>query len=340
MAERLTKLLERIPVDTEQRVENEKRRKLNEIRAILRSECQLSLKFHSKSILVSPGYPIELKSIDFPNDIEIFHQLCLYRKHLEDVLNGGRGLIDLLTNHQDVLSRIYFSEDSEMRGSYDWLSAGNDKMLSVVSMVEEFLRYIAKFRVEDNEHPLTRILSIKEDVLGVYRYKTNFRDVDIFGSDTQEEPRSNWARIELYWAVIGLSALWKPCSVEDLTVVVLTHELAHAFTQLGADAEGRIWNANDFSRTESAVKEGLAQYYTHIALKKLDSDQYTNSSPFQAYEKLLPNQPDIYRTHLNWIEKFKQEDVRLAMLEFRRHREKSLEEFEYRLKRAQIEMSS
>jgi hypothetical protein len=55
---------------------------------------------------------------------------------------------------------------------------------------------------------------------------------------------------------------WMGCTVEDLTVVVLTHELAHAYTQLGADIEGRRWPAAAFAAAESGLKEGLAQYYT------------------------------------------------------------------------------
>ena len=38
--------------------------------------------------------------------------------------------------------------------------------------------------------------------------------------------------------VIGLVSEWLGCAVEDLAIVVLTHELAHAYTQLGADIEG------------------------------------------------------------------------------------------------------
>src|SRR4029077_10395808 len=46
---------------------------------------------------------------------------------------------------------------------------------------------------------------------------------------------------------------WLGCDVEDLTVVVLTHELAHAYTQLGADIEGRRWAAPLFAKAEIAL---------------------------------------------------------------------------------------
>jgi hypothetical protein len=39
--------------------------------------------------------------------------------------------------------------------------------------------------------------------------------------------------------------------------VVLAHELAHAYTQLGADIDGRRWAAPSFAKAETALKEGL-----------------------------------------------------------------------------------
>ena len=54
---------------------------------------------------------------------------------------------------------------------------------------------------------------------------------------------------------------WMGCKVEDLTMVVPVHELAHAYTQLGADIEGRRWAVNAFARADIELKEGLAQYY-------------------------------------------------------------------------------
>ena len=35
----------------------------------------------------------------------------------------------------------------------------------------------------------------------------------------------NWANIRLYWGIIGLASEWLGCNVEDLAIVVLTHEL-------------------------------------------------------------------------------------------------------------------
>jgi hypothetical protein len=106
-----------------------------------------------------------------------------------------------------------------------------------------------------NKHdPLKRVLLVSEDFLGVYEYDAK----DLF----EDQRAVNRATIRLYWGVIGLVSQWLGCAVEDLAVVVLTHELAHAYTQLGADIEGRRWAAPAFARSETALKEGLAQYYT------------------------------------------------------------------------------
>jgi hypothetical protein len=75
-----------------------------------------------------------------------------------------------------------------------------------------------------NKHdPLKRVLLVSEDFLGVYEYDAK----DLF----EDQRAVNRATIRLYWGVIGLVSQWLGCAVEDLAVVVLTHELAHAYTQ-------------------------------------------------------------------------------------------------------------
>ena len=86
---------------------------------------------------------------------------------------------------------------------------------------------------------------MSEDFLGVYEYDASGLFAD--------EQAVNRATIRLYWGVIGLVSEWLGCVVEDLAIVVLTHELAHAYTQLGADIEGRRWAAPSFAAAESAL---------------------------------------------------------------------------------------
>ena len=84
------------------------------------------------------------------------------------------------------------------------------------------------------------ILSVREDVLGSYGL---------------ERGRPS---IILYWAVIGLVSRWIGCKFEDLSIVVLIHELAHAITQAGCDIQGQRWNLDFYFRADIEVTEGLA----------------------------------------------------------------------------------
>ena len=122
------------------------------------------------------------------------------------------------------------------------------------------------------------------------------------------------------------------CQVEDLALVVLTHELAHAYTQLGANIEGRRWPAYAFSRAETALKEGLAQYYTDRVLRKLES-RFPDAP--KVFTTLLDNQPAAYHTHIDWVNENSPEAIRRAMIEVRRWKEGTLANFNDRLQDAQ-----
>src|SRR5262249_55475809 len=87
------------------------------------------------------------------------------------------------------------------------------------------------------------MLEVDEDVLGVYESGC----IDGFLESS----------IDLYWTVIGVCADWLGAPVEDLTVVVLTHELAHAYTHLGRDIDGQRWAVDSFRESGRALKEGL-----------------------------------------------------------------------------------
>ena len=115
----------------------------------------------------------------------------------------------------------------------------------------------------DRNDPVPEILSVESDVLGVYEIsphhsRTRYPPPNDGSPRGDKEP--NPARIRLFWAVIGVVAACRSWSVEDLTIVVLTHELAHAYTQLGADLDGRRWPPKAFSEADVSLKEGLAQH--------------------------------------------------------------------------------
>ena len=102
----------------------------------------------------------------------------------------------------------------------------------------------------------------------------------------------------LFWLPIGIFAVMNRIPIEAMTVVVLAHELAHAYTHLGHDIDGLDWRTDEFAGTHIAVIEGLAQFYTHIVGGNLSS---LIPAAQTAFDTLLQRQHPIYRTHETWI---------------------------------------
>ena len=56
---------------------------------------------------------------------------------------------------------------------------------------------------------------------------------------------------------IGLVARDLNLDVEDPSCVILAHELAHAFTHVGSDANHLSWESAQFQSSALEVREGL-----------------------------------------------------------------------------------
>ena len=138
--------------------------------------------------------------------------------------------------------------------------------------------------------------------------------------------------IHLYWVLIGKWSQLLGVSVEDLTVVVLAHELAHAFTHVGLDIDGRRWEFDDFINADRELKEGLAQYYTARVLQRWDQLE----DAYHAYQRLLPGQPSPYQVHREWLDCFTPEEVRTAFLRVRRSDSPSYPLFQRYLQEAKV----
>jgi hypothetical protein len=313
---KLTDLIARVPAEVEARV----RRVRDQVRPIvqeaLRAECRLVLRTPEETeqkrpgahvpVEVEPGYPIVLKQITFPDDFERIMVLGRYRGLLEQARNGASGLVRL---RDELMQR---SEPSK------WVSATASDLQSVSNWAAALLKVL------DQHDPLKTVLSVSQDFLGVYEYDAKGLFAD--------EMAVNRATIRLYWGVIGLVSEWLGCEVEDLAIVVLVHELAHAYTQNGADIEGRRWAAISFVKAETSLKEGLAQYYTDRVLRRLER-RYGAS--LKIFLDLLPGQAEPYRAHVPWVQNSSPEAVRRAMLEVRRWNEGKLSDFNLRLVAAQ-----
>ncbi len=317
---RLTDLIARVPADVETKVKRARDRNRSVLQEALRSECRLVMRTSDEGednrsgaqvpVEVAPGHPAILEDVTFPDDLERILLLGRYRASLEQARAGAAGLLLL---REELLRR----PDSER-----WVRTSADALQSTTEWAAWLLSLL------DQHDPLKRVLAVHDDFLGIYEY-------EITGGLLADESTVNRATIRLYWGVIGLVAEWMGCVVEDLVIVVLTHELAHAYTQLGADIEGRRWQAALFSRAEKGLKEGLAQYYTERVLRRLER-RYGGA--LKVYQAMLPGQPAAYRTQQSWADSASPEAVRRAMLEVRRWKEGKVSEFEVRLADAHREL--
>jgi hypothetical protein len=296
-------LLKRVPRDTLRRVEQAKVRFNTTVRRLLREETALKL---------SGGGDADDRA-SVPVRVACGLPRALVGRSLDD----DTGLAVALAPHQQTLRRLREHLDalepalSALEERPDGRALVGDRVLHVPPV-----RELAMLLLDEAEKTdfVRWTLEVDEDVLGVYEYGR----IDGF-------PESS---IELYWAVIGVCAGWLGASVEDLAVVVLIHELAHAYTHLGRDIDGLRWASDAFNESNRALTEGLAQYYTARVCRRL-----TVQLPGcrAAYEMLLPRQPRAYQAHLPWLADCTPEEVRYAMLAVRREARALLEDFEVRL---------
>jgi hypothetical protein len=177
--------------------------------------------------------------------------------------------------------------------------AFQDKLNEVTRVVSAVLE------AHQTEQLVHRLRQIDHDVLGAYFFYRG--------------------EVHLYWMVIGFYASILNVSVEDLTIVVLTHELAHVYTHIGMDVDGSRWDVATFAAADLRIVEGLAQLYTDRALRRLAQFQ---PGARTAFDELLGLQSLPYTIFQEWIEGEAQgEDVRAAMIQARNSRITDYDEF-------------
>jgi hypothetical protein len=199
--------------------------------------------------------------------------------HRPTLEQADRGL-KLIVDQKDLLSE-HVSDVSTRLGAV-WLS-------------RSFIGDILKRSVDDDL--LMRFQKIEEDILGAYWIHAS--------------------RIQLYWMPLAIFAPLFRVSLSTLTVAVLCHELVHAYSHRGVDIDGSSWPTECFMKTDTYVKEGLAQYYTEQVMRALGARLPDGLDTFLAKTS---KQAAPYTTYQNWLGDKKQpspEAARLAMLEFR-----------------------
>lgn len=164
----------------------------------------------------------------------------------------------------------------------------------------------------DEMRAVEQITGIDEDVLGGYFFRI--------------------PEISMYWAVIGITARALGVSTDALTIVVLAHELAHAYTHLGRDIDNERWETELFAKSDLDIVEGLAQFYTQVVCMRLEQRM---PAALQTYQALLEKQSGPYRAHLEWVGDDERggEIVRVSMIECRSKGITSLSDFSDAVKR-------
>jgi hypothetical protein len=181
---------------------------------------------------------------------------------------------------------------------------GQADVSSVIKLLEEILGEIGRDRA------IERIQKIDQDVLGAYFFRR--------------------PEIRLYWQAIGITARLLNTSVEDLAAVVLIHELAHAYSHLGRDIDGRLWPTSNFAAADLRIVEGLAQFITAQV-----ADQLHQRAPGLriAFGTLATVQSAPYRIHEQWRKLgFAGEIVRAALIDCRVAGITRYEDFEEQLR--------
>ena len=345
MIRTLEDLLSQVSGAIEQDIRATYRRTNLRIRDTIRSETGLSLKLpvhtsrasHSARVPVkfSPACPVAWKEIKLPPEVSLVLLLNPYRDILEFTVRGTKGIREMKQKHSAIISGLSST-------------SVDDECLSEVEVfAEALLERIKKFDPLKWIYSDTRkIREVDDDIFGIYKYWVDserlFEDRE---SGFGDHRSINRAEIQVFWAVIGLFAPTLGCTPSDLSIVIVTHELAHAYTQLGADIEGYRWHSSRFRSADHKIKEGLAQYYTHKVLNRLSiahGGQFKRA--FKTFNQLLKYQPAEYSVHSKWLENnedlvYNQEAVRLAMLEERRHGCGRLVDFENYLSNARDRLS-
>ncbi|MFO0609360.1 MAG: hypothetical protein U0324_39715 [Polyangiales bacterium] len=144
----------------------------------------------------------------------------------------------------------------------------------------EFVRQLDQSAVHRVDEEVNAILRLAMDTLGAYFFRA--------------------ARIELYWVVLWIVASQLGVMVEDLTLVVLVHEMAHFYTHVGHDADGHDWRTDMFARADNCIVEGAAQFYTEQFCRQLVESSDARR-PLEAFQRLVQHQSTPYTCFQNWL---------------------------------------
>jgi hypothetical protein len=275
-----------IPPDAEERVQRAYKQWNQIIREHIRNETALRLTDgdgrNSIQVRVQEGFPIPLaRLIDSYND-PVLWRIIVGQPKIGGIIEGLRYLL------QDWPA-------FESWGKLPDRARGTEPHLDRTLEVAEILQQLS---LADDVRE--KIRQIHRDILGIYRFAIGVP-----------------CQIELYWMPIAMFSAMLDVRIEDLTVVVLAHELAHGYTHIGRDIDGIQWIDNGFANSDLNVVEGLAQFYTEVVANRISS---RSPGALVAYQRLLKLQSGPYKAHLEWVKDDsgdKGEIIRFALISAR-----------------------
>jgi len=271
-----------IPEDAHQRVFRAVTEANQMVREHIRTETGLRLSSSERRtsvpVRVVEGFPAPLAYLIDEHDDPVLWRLLLIQPKMAGVVEG----LDMVLKDWEGLEGILTLPKAPFT-AHDALGYTREVafQLQKLKLAQDIWKGIAQ---------------IEEDILGTYQQLPGGVNV-----------------IEVYWMPVALISGMLGVTMEDLAVVTLTHELGHAYTHLGRDIDGQPWGDDGFWRSDKAVVEGLAQFYTRLVAKKM-ADKRPGIRT--AFDCLLARQHCVYKGFNDWLpqDKSRAEGVRVAML--------------------------
>lgn len=297
LQERATKLIKPlIPPDSEERVKRAFKQWNQIVRDHIRNETALKLADgegrQSVQVKVENGFPVSLAELIDGRHDPVLWRLIIGQPRLGGIVDGLNFLLD------DWPAFEAWQHLPEVAKN------GGDSLTRTRDIVNALQKAALKEKVQEE------LKKINEDILGAYHF-----------------PADRPSSVSLYWMAIAMVAAMIEVRIEDLTVVVLAHELAHGYTHIGRDIDGHQWSDKAFGECDLGIVEGLAQFYTEVVTEKIAS---RTPGPKQAYERLLKLQGGPYLAHREWLEdnhRDRGEAVRFTMVAVRGQGETAYEEW-------------
>jgi hypothetical protein len=263
---RLRKLLAK---DVRDRVQGTVKQWNQFLRELIRTETALRLSTNEAKqavpVKVEDGLPLPFNRILRDVD-ELLLWLTINRPSLEA---AAAGLDKVIRKFPDLMHWPPIKQSLDKQEDFD------DFDQPTFRKSQLFIQTL--LHVLESRSIFEQLKNIDEDVLGAYFFRI--------------------PEIRLYWMAIGFFAHYLDVPVEALTVVTLAHELAHSYSHLGKDIDGRDWDIKAFAEADLYIVEGLAQFYTEVACKRLTT-RYPGA--YYAYQEFLKIQGGPYLAHCSW----------------------------------------